>query len=144
MEREIEYFMAVAFTVVGLSHVLWPREWVEFFLWLRTGGVRGVFANGMLSLAFGALVVAFHDSWSGAASVITALGWLQVLKGAISLLAPRLAMRSLERVSTERAHEFQIAGAVLVGLGLFAGYLAWQRSPAIPSGIASLLSLSRC
>ena len=144
MEREIESFVAVSFIVVGLSHMLWPREWVEFFLWLRSGGVRGVFANGMLSLTFGALVVAFHNTWSGAASVITAIGWLQVLKGATSLLAPRLAMRSLERVSMERAREFQIAGAVLVGLGLFAGYLAWQRSPAITAGIASPLSLCWC
>jgi hypothetical protein len=126
MQREVELFVAICFIVVGLSHAIRPAEWVQFFVWLRSGGLSGVLVNGMLSLTFGALVVAFHNTWSGARSVITLIGWLQVLKGAISLLAPKLAMRSLERVSMERAREFQIAGAVLLALGLLAGWLAWQ------------------
>jgi len=125
MDRAIESYLAVACVVIGLSHLIRPREWVEFFVWLRGGGVAGVFANGMLSLTVGALIVGFHNVWSGAAIVITLFGWLQVLKGAVCLLAPQKAMRSLDRVSFERAHEFRTAGAVFVALGMFAGYLAW-------------------
>jgi hypothetical protein len=125
-QREIEFFVAVCFLVIGMSHLIRPREWVEFFVWLRSAGVKGAFINGILSLMCGALIVAFHQSWSGVSGVITAVGWLQVLKGGVSLLAPRLAMRSLERVTRERAGEFQIAGAVLIGLGGLAGFLAWR------------------
>ena len=107
--------------IIGLSHLLQPRAWVEFFIALREKGRAGVFANGFLSLVFGSLIVSFHDVWTGWPVVLTLLGWAQVIKAAVAFVLPDVAMRSLQRVSMERAWEFQVPGALFVFLaGLMA------------------------
>jgi hypothetical protein len=120
MERAVELLAAVQCTVIGLSHVARPRDWVAFFVWLRTQGRVGVFANGFLSLWFGSIVAAFHNVWNGPGAVLTVLGWAQVVKALVAFVAPQVAMKSLERVSPERSREFVVAGAALLALaGLF-------------------------
>jgi hypothetical protein len=124
MEQAAQIFAAVNLFVIGLSHVLHPRPWVEFFIWLRAKGHAGVFVNGMLSLSFGSVIVAFHNIWSGLPIVLTLVGWGQVLKGLLSLVAPNLAMRSLARVSPERAGEFRAPGVIFLVLSALFCYLA--------------------
>jgi hypothetical protein len=41
MERAIEYVAAINCIVIGLSHVVQPRAWAEFFIWLRQRARRG-------------------------------------------------------------------------------------------------------
>ncbi len=60
-ERSIELLAAIQFLIIGLSHITMPRAWAEFFVMLRSRGDAGAFANGFLSLWFGALVVGFHN-----------------------------------------------------------------------------------
>ena len=116
MERSVELYVCVQFFVIGLSHVVQPRAWVEFFVLLRGWGTAGVFANGFLSLIFGSVIVGFHNVWTGWAMVFTLIGWAQVLKAAIAFTLPHVSMRGLQRVSHERAWEFQVAGAVFLVL----------------------------
>lgn len=117
MERAIEVFAGLNFLIIGLSHLARPHVWVDFFIWLRGKGHAGVFVNGFLSLGFGAIIVAFHNVWSGWAMVLTIMGWAQVLKALLSFVFPQIGMRTLERVSHERAWEFMVAGAVFAPLG---------------------------
>src|SRR5204863_9228632 len=93
VERAVEGFTAVCLFGVGLSHVLQPLAWVEFFVWLRGQGRCAVFLEGLLTLHFGALVVAFHNVWTGPGVVVTVLGWAMVLKGTLRLAAPGLGLR---------------------------------------------------
>lgn len=65
MEQAIEVFAAISFLGIGHLHLAQPRVWVEFFTWLREKGRAGMFVEGFLSLGFGALVVSFHNVWSG-------------------------------------------------------------------------------
>jgi hypothetical protein len=116
MERAIEFLAAIQCLVIGLSHVAQPRGWVEFFVWLRGKGHAGVFANGFLSLWFGSVIVAFHNTWEGLPAVLTFLGWAQVFKAFVNFVLPQVAMRGLARVSPERAREFVAAGVVLLAL----------------------------
>jgi hypothetical protein len=127
MEQAIELFAAINVLVVGLSHIVQPRAWVEFFVWLRSKGHAGVLVNGMLSLSFGSIVVAFHNVWSGLPMVLTIVGWAHVVKALVSFLAPSVGMRSLERVSPERAHELVAAGAALLALSALMWYLVLAR-----------------
>ena len=113
-ERATEVFAVVNFVVIGLSHLAQPRAWVEFFLLLRAKGYPAVFANGMLSLLVGSIIVAFHNVWTGLPMVLTLVGWGQVLKGLLSLVAPAAGMKGLMRVSQERAYEFQVGGAMFL------------------------------
>jgi hypothetical protein len=100
-----------------------PRAWVDFFVWLRGKGHAGVFVNGFLSLWFGSMIAAFHPVWSGAAMVVTLLGWAQVVKGTIAFVVPSLSARGLARVSPERSHEFVIGGAGLLALSAVVWYV---------------------
>jgi hypothetical protein len=127
VEKGIELFAALNFSVVGLSHLLQPHAWVDFFIWLRGKGHAGVFANGMLSLSFGSIIVAFHNVWSGLPMVITIIGWAQVAKGLVSLVLPQVGMRSLKRVSHERSQEFVAAGAMFLALSVLTWYLVLVR-----------------
>jgi hypothetical protein len=97
---------------------------VEFFVWLRSQGRCAVSLEGLLSLNAGALVVAFHNVWTGLPVVVTVLGWRMVLKRLMRLAAPGLGQRAYERIAPERAWHFRAAGILALGLSALAGCLA--------------------
>ena len=123
MERTIELLACVQFLIIGLSHLLQPRAWVEFFVMLRAKGDAGVFANAFLSLWFGSIVVVFHNVWSGWPIILTVIGWAQLIKAGIGFVAPAISMRGMQRVSLERAWEFQAAGVIFIVLSGAMAYL---------------------
>jgi hypothetical protein len=134
MERAVEIFAAVQCLVIALSHIFQPRAWVEFFVWLRSKGHAGVFANGFLILWFGGLIVAFHNVWEGLPIVLTLLGWGQVIKATIAFVAPQLSMRGLQRVSPGRSYEFVYAGVFLLGLSGILGTSSSHHDRHLPRG----------
>ena len=122
MEIAIEKLVVLCCFAIGLSHIVQPRAWVELFIDWRNKGDVGVFYTGLLHFNFGALIVAFHNVWHGIPMLVTLLGWGWTVKGLLYLTYPRFAMKSLARVSVERAHEFVIAGAFLVAVGAVITY----------------------
>ena len=121
-EQSIEVFSLIGFGVIGLSHILQHRVWAEFFLLLRSKGEAGAFVDGLINLPLAALVIGFHNTWSGLPVVLTLVGWALLIKSLIRFCAPKLALRMMARVSIERSWEFQVAGAGLVGLAVILGY----------------------
>lgn len=122
MQRSVEVLAVILFGILGLSHILQPKAWAEFFILLRGKGTAGAFVDGLLNLPLGAVIVAFHDTWSGIPLVLTLVGWGLLIKGLIRFCAPTQALRMMARVSIERAWEFQLAGAGLVALASLLGY----------------------
>jgi uncharacterized protein YjeT (DUF2065 family) len=122
-QHSIEVLALLYFLVIGLSHLLQPHAWVDYFVRLRNQGRSGMFTEGFLALSFGALIVAFHNVWSGLPIVLTVIGWAQVAKGLLRFVAPQLSLRVYERVSHERAGQFRIAGWVALAIAAFLGYL---------------------
>jgi hypothetical protein len=127
MERSVDVLAAILFGVLGLSHILQPRAWAEFFILLRGKGEAGAFVDGFLNLPLGGVIVGFHDTWSGIPLVLTLVGWALLIKGTIRFCAPKLALRIMARVSLERSWEFQVAGAGLVALASLLGYAVYAR-----------------
>jgi hypothetical protein len=121
MERVVEWFVAVTAVVVGLSHLLRPGDWAEAYRQLHLCGRPGAFVNGALHLVPGAAVVAGHGSWAWPGALLTALGWLLVAKGAMCLLAPDIALRSMERGS-HSPRGFVAAGLLLLAVAGWACY----------------------
>ncbi len=119
MERAVQVFAAVNFFVIGLSHIFQRDAWVEFFAKLHSLGRLGPFAEGFLYLNFGALIVSFHNVWSGPEVVLTLIGWIQILKALLRFVAPTATLRIYQRMGPERAWQFQVAGGVLLALSLF-------------------------
>ena len=122
MERSIEVLAVVLSGVLGLSHILQPKAWAEFFILLRGKREAGAFVDGFLNLLLAGTIIAFHNVWSGIPAVLTLVGWCLLIKSLIRFWAPKVALRMMERVSVERCWEFQVAGAGLVVLAGLLGY----------------------
>jgi len=122
MERSVEVVAIVFFGVIGLSHIVQPKAWAEFFILLRGKGQAGAFVDGFLNLPLGGVIVGFHNIWSGIPMVLTLVGWGLLIKGLIRFCAPKQALKLMARVSLERAWEFQVAGAFLLALASLLGY----------------------
>lgn len=115
METAIERIVGISFFAVGLSHVLRPKGWVQWFDQLRARGEPGAFVNGMMSLSFGSLIVGFHGTqWTGWAALVTAIGWMQVVKGIVHICFPAHSLRSMGFVTAETSWKVAVAGAVMV------------------------------
>jgi uncharacterized protein YjeT (DUF2065 family) len=122
MERSVEVLAVVLSGVMGLSHILQPKAWAEFFILLRGKGEAGAFVDGFLNLPLAGVIIGFHNVWSGIPAVLTVLGWCLLIKSLIRFCAPRLALRMMSRVSVERSWEVQVAGLALLVLGGLIGY----------------------
>ena len=127
MGRSVEILAIVLFGVIGLSHIVQPKAWAEFFILLRSKGESGALMEGFLNLPLGAFIVGFHNIWSGIPIVLTLVGWSLLIKSVLRFCAPRYAVKLMARVSMERSWEFQAAGfglvvlAGLIGYGIYAG-----------------------
>jgi uncharacterized protein YjeT (DUF2065 family) len=129
MERAVEILAVVHFVIVGLSHALRPRMWVEFFSWLHARGHAGVMVHGFLSLGFGSVIVAFHPVWRGLPAVLTVVGWVYLVKASLCFLLPETQMRTLGRVAPERAWELRLPGFAFLALGAALAYHLWAGQP---------------
>lgn len=122
MEQAVEIFAVIHLGIIGLSHILAPKAWIDFFVQLRERGHAGVFVVAFMSLFIGSIIAAFYNVWSGHGLVLTLVGWTQVLKGTLYLLFPSLGMRSLRHVDPEKPYYFVVAG---VGLLVLAGVVVY-------------------
>jgi hypothetical protein len=122
MARSVEVFAIILFGVIGLSHLLQPKAWAEYFILLRGKGEAGAFVDGFVHLPLAGLIIAFHNVWSGIPAVLTFFGWCFLIKSLVRFCLPKLALRMMARVSVERSLEFQVAGAALVFLAGLLGY----------------------
>jgi hypothetical protein len=118
MEIAIEKLAAINFLVMGLSHLIRPGAWVQFFQLLHSKGEAGVLVNGFLALGMGSIIVAFHDVWTGWPAVLTVLGWTFVAKSLVLFVAPQLGLKSLELAIKVGNKKFIPAGVFLIVLGL--------------------------
>ena len=122
MELGIEIIAIVWLGVIGLSHLAQPKVWVDFFILLRSQGDVGAFIDGFLYLPFAALILGFHNVWSGIPVVLTLLGWGFLIKSLLRFCYPSHGLKMMSRVAHDRLGEFRVAGAVYVALALL---LSW-------------------
>lgn len=116
--QSIELFTALNLCIVGLSHYLQPKIWVEFFVFLHSKNHIGNIFNALLALGVGSLILSFHFIWTWPGILITIYGLAQVLKGLIYLLKPSIGIASMGKVSMEKANKFRWVGLVMFLLSL--------------------------
>lgn len=122
MERSVEILAVVLLGVIGLSHVVQPRAWADYFVFIRRKGETGAFIDGFLHLPLAALIIGFHNVWSGIPAVLTVLGWAFLIKSILRFCLPAQGLRMMAHVSVERAWESQVAGVGLLFLAALLGY----------------------
>jgi uncharacterized protein YjeT (DUF2065 family) len=121
MELAVQKLAIVNFFVIGLSHIIQPRAWAQFFIDIREKGATGSFIVAFIHFPLGALIVAFHNVWHGLPMILTFIGYALVLKGLVYFIFPKRGLKSLSRVSLEKSWEFVAGGVFSIGLsGLLA------------------------
>ena len=114
METSIEKLVALNFFVIGLSHILAPRAWVEFFLMLREKKEVGSLINGFVHFPLGAFIISFHNVWHGIPMIVTIIGWGLTFKSTLYFVWPRHGVRVLQTVKLDRNWPFVAGGALSV------------------------------
>ena len=122
MEEAIEKLAVISFFLIGVSHIVQPKVWVNFFIGIREKGEVGAFINAFIHFPLGVLIVAFHNVWHGLPMILTIMGYGLVLKGFINFVFTKIGLKTLERVSIEKSWEFVAAGILFVGLALLLLY----------------------
>lgn len=118
MELAVTKLAIICFFVTGVSHIVQPRVWAEFFIGMHRKGGVGSFQNALLHFPLGALIVAFHNVWHGLSIVLTLVGWGLLLKSFIYFIFPKHGVKMLARVSVQRSWEFVVAGVFSLCLSL--------------------------
>jgi uncharacterized protein YjeT (DUF2065 family) len=118
-QRAIELFALLNFLIVGLSLVLQPGAWARYFAWMRREGDAGAVIFGLFCVLWGSLIVSFHPSWHGLLVVLPAFGVLQLLEGAVFLLAPSLGLRLMAIFNEQSLGLFRLLGLIALGLAVF-------------------------
>ena len=115
----VQALLAFPFLLMGISHIVQPTMWRQFFRYLHNLGSTGViFRTFALELTPAIVLITFHQVWTGPAILISLYGWILMLKVSMSLLIPSLGLRSLAMANREASPDFTIAGVLLIALSL--------------------------
>ena len=115
--QSIQLFVAINLFVVGLSHFLQPKIWIEFFEFLYKKGIIGNIFNALIALGMGSIILAFHLVWKWPAVLVTLYGLSQVLKGLIYLIFPSIGLQSIGKVNAG-TKKFRWAGLIMFVLAI--------------------------
>jgi hypothetical protein len=124
----IELFVAINLFIIGLSHVLQPKMWIDFFTFLHSKNNVGNIVNALIALGMGSIILAFHFIWQWPKILITLYGVSQVLKGLIYLIKPSIGITSIGKVTIERMDKFKWSGIVMsiFALSIFYNIISGQ------------------
>ena len=123
IHQSIEFFTAMNLAIVGLSHFLQPKIWVDFFLFLHSKGHVGNIFNALIAVGMGTFILAFHFVWDFPRVLITVYGLLQIIKGLLYLTVPSIGLKSIGKVTVKGALKFRWVGLVmfLLSIGIVYG-----------------------
>lgn len=110
--HSIQFFVALNLFVLGLSHFLQPKIWIDFFQYLSKKGNVGNILNAMLSLGMGTIILSFHFVWTWPMILVTLYGLAQFLKGLIYLTIPSIGLKSIRKVDAN-FKKFKWVGIVM-------------------------------
>lgn len=115
--QSIQLFTCLNAIVLGISHLIRPNIWLEFFAYLHSKGNIGNIFNALLSLGTGSLILSFHFIWDGSMIIVTIYGLALLLKGMIYLSFPSIGLKSIEKLGL-KTQNYKWAGLLMCTLGL--------------------------
>ena len=125
MEAGVERLAALVLILTCVSHIAAPRAWAGLFDAVRAQGEAAGLINAAIHLPLGLIIAAFHPVWTWPGVVVTLLGLALVAKGAVHLVVPALAQRTLKVVEGEAGvKRLRLGGIVMLPLALVVGWIA--------------------
>lgn len=105
------------FLALGLSMLL-NRDLFPAIAQQISASYPLIIVSGALTLVAGLAILRVHNDWAGWHSVVTLLGWLLVLGGALRILMPRQLATIASNVSMDSAY-LVVPALILSALGAF-------------------------
>ena len=120
-------FFSVTLLVVGLSHLIQPRLWRDFFIILKKTGVAGIII-AMYTFPQGLLIILCHNIWVWDVPVIiTISGWGMTIKSLLYAFVPRMAERAIPE--EESAYKkYALGGALMIPVSLLLVYYSFFKA----------------
>jgi hypothetical protein len=105
-------FFSIALLVVGISHLIQPRLWRDFFILLKRTRVAGIII-AMYTFPQGLLIVLTHNVWVwDVPLILTVCGWGMTFKSILYAFIPQAAERAISE--EENAHRKYAAGGAFI------------------------------
>ena len=118
----IARFFSVSLFLVGVSHVVQPRLWRDFFIRIKETGVAGIII-AMYTLPQGLLIVLGHNIWVfDIPVIITICGWGMTIKSVTYALLPKRADNVIP-VGPTAHRKYAWGGALMIPVSLL---LIWH------------------
>lgn len=126
-QSAVQLMMGIGCTLIGLSHMLQPRAWQDYFAALHERGAAGALTRTITWEIWPALiVVTLHQVWSGPGLLLTLFGWLLLIKCTVSLLLPHIGLRSMA-LAQRGFKSFVLGGGLLICIGIASALaLIWR------------------
>jgi hypothetical protein len=106
----------IGFIVFGLS-MLFNKKWITVAVEEMVQNQGVMLLAGLVALIMGLVLVALNNIWtSGLPLLITILGWLTLLKGAVILIFPNFTTSYYRKVNKENV--FFWGGLIILILGI--------------------------
>lgn len=128
-DSQIFQILSILYIAVGIGILVNPDFYRSLFKdFIEHASV--LYLGGVMALAVGYLILAFHNTWTKDLSVIiTIIGWIALVKGIVILVQPKL-MVALSKAMTEKEGLLKIEGIVVVIIGLAFSFLGFcPKSP---------------
>ena len=128
-DAQIFQLFSLGYIAVGLGILLNPGFYKKLF----EDFVENSFAlyfGGIIALAIGYLILAFHNTWTRDWSVIiTIVGWLALIKGILILIQPKIIV-VLSKAMAKKESLLRIEAVVIILAGLALAFLGFcPKSP---------------
>ena len=126
LARFVEWFVACALLLVGMSLLLRARAWMSAFSSAIAHPLAPIL-SGLYAMLMGLVIVLAHNIWVGDARVlVTIIGWVSLVFGAFFLLVPEAYGAVLRRIPITPQF-VALRGLLRIGLGgAIATYLLTQ------------------
>lgn len=123
----LAWLIGPVWLLVGLSVLLNPGFYKDMISEFFEDRLMYLF-SGIMSLVAGIAIVLVHNIWATDwRVVITIVGWAGVIKGAVRILLPMGANKSLVSVF-DNPVVLRVSGLVIAAIGAWLTWNAWQLS----------------
>ena len=128
-DAQIFQIISLVYLSIGIGILINPGFYKKLFEDI-TENASALYLGGIMALAFGYLIVAFHNTWTKDLSVIiTIIGWIALVKGILILVQPKIII-TLSKAIMKKESILKIEAIVVIILGLaFSGLGFCPKSP---------------
>ena len=101
IDQSIQLLVCINLFVLGLSHFIRVKIWIDFFTYLSKMGNTGNIINALLALGMGSLITSFHHIWTWPMIIVTIYGLLLILKALLYLIFPVIGLKTIQNVKAK-------------------------------------------